>query len=75
MTYREITVADRRQHYIDRFRSLRQAGAEAYADQQFIGQLPRYGMEIALIVGAGLLVFAMLRWHRRVRLRLPGASS
>jgi ABC-type multidrug transport system fused ATPase/permease subunit len=60
MTYREITVADRRQHYIDRFRTLRQAGSEAYADQQFIGQLPRYGMEIALIVGACLLAFATL---------------
>jgi ABC-type multidrug transport system fused ATPase/permease subunit len=61
VTYREITVADRRQHYIDRFRTLRQAGAEAYADQQFIGQLPRYGMEIALVVGAGLLVIALLQ--------------
>ncbi len=60
-TYREITVADRRQHYIDRFRSLRQAGSEANADLQFIGQLPRYGMEIALIVGAGLLVVALLQ--------------
>jgi ATP-binding cassette, subfamily B, bacterial PglK len=60
-TYREITVADRRQFYIDRFRSLRQAGSEAYGDQQFIGQLPRYGMEIALVVGAGLLVIALLQ--------------
>ena len=60
-TYREITVANRRQHYIDRFRSLRQAGSEAYADQQFIGQVPRYGMEIALVVGAGLLVLALLQ--------------
>ena len=60
-TYREITVADRRQHYIDRFRALRQAGSEAYADLQFIGQLPRYGMEIALIVGASLLVIALLQ--------------
>jgi ABC-type multidrug transport system fused ATPase/permease subunit len=60
-TYREITVADRRQYYIDRFRSLRQAGAEAYADQQFIGQLPRYGMEIALVVGGGLLVIVLLQ--------------
>jgi ABC-type multidrug transport system fused ATPase/permease subunit len=60
-TYREITVANRRQHYIDRFRSLQKAGAQAYADQQFIGQLPRYGMEIALVVGAGLLVIALLQ--------------
>jgi ABC-type multidrug transport system fused ATPase/permease subunit len=60
-TYREITVADRRQYYIDRFRSLRKAGAEAYADQQFIGQLPRYGMEIALVVGGSLLVLALLQ--------------
>ena len=60
-TYREITVANRRQYYIDRFRSLRQAGSEAYADQQFIGQLPRYGMEVALVVGAVLLVTTLLQ--------------
>ena len=60
-TYREITVANCRQHYIDRFRSLRQAGSEAYADQQFIGQLPRYGMEVALVIGAVLLVTALLQ--------------
>jgi len=55
-TYREITVANRRQYYVDQFRSLRQAGSGAYADQLFIGQLPRYGMEVALVVGAVLLV-------------------
>ena len=60
-TYREITVANRRQYYIDRFRSLRQAGSEAYADQQFIGSLPRYGMEVALVVGAVLLVATLLQ--------------
>ncbi len=60
-TYREITVANRRQYYIDRFRSLRQAGSEAYSDQQFISQLPRYGMEIALVVGAVLLVATLLQ--------------
>ena len=60
-TYREITVANRRQHYVDRFRSLRQAGSEAFADQQFITQLPRYGMEIALVIGAVLLVAGLLQ--------------
>jgi ABC-type multidrug transport system fused ATPase/permease subunit len=60
-TYREITVANRREYYIDRFRSLRQAGSEAFADQQLIAQLPRYGMEVALVVGAALLVTAMLQ--------------
>ena len=60
-TYREITVANRRQYYIDRFRTLRHAGSEAYADQQFIGYLPRYGMEVALVVGAVLLVATLLQ--------------
>ena len=60
-TYREITVANRRQHYIDRFRTLRHAGSEAFADQQFITQLPRYGMEVALVVGAVLLVAGLLQ--------------
>lgn len=60
-TYREITVANRRQYFIDQFRSLRQAGSEAYGDQTFIGQLPRYGMEVALVVGAVLLVTTLLQ--------------
>ena len=60
-TYREITVANRRQYYIDQFHSLRQAGTEAYGDQQFLGQLPRYGMEVALVVGAVLLVATLLQ--------------
>ena len=60
-TYREITVANCRQYYIDQFRSLRQAGSEAYGDQTFIGQLPRYGMEVALVVGAVLLVTTLLQ--------------
>ena len=73
-TYREITVANRRQYYIDRFRSLRQAGSEAYADQQFIGSLPRYGMEVALVVGAVLLVAASApARHRGIRPWLPRA--
>jgi len=60
-TYREITVANRRQYYIDQFRSLQQAGSKAYGDQTFIGQLPRYGMEVALVVGAVLLVTTLLQ--------------
>ena len=64
-TYREITVANRRQYYIDRFRTLRHAGSEAYADQQFIGYSPRYGMEVALVVGAVLLVATLLQLRHR----------
>jgi ATP-binding cassette subfamily C protein len=60
-TYREITVANRREFYVDRFGALRRASADAYADTQFISQLPRYGMEIALVVGAVLLVIALLQ--------------
>lgn len=59
-TYREITVADRRAFFTHRFYSLRRAGANAYADQQFIGVIPRYGMEVALVVGIALLMVVML---------------
>lgn len=59
-TYREVTVSHRRAHYVEKFADLRRAGAGAYADQQFIGLLPRYGMEVALVVGAGLLVGVLL---------------
>lgn len=59
-TYRELTVVNRRSFYIDRYRGQRLRGSSAYADQQFLGQLPRYAMEVALVVGSALLVAGLL---------------
>lgn len=59
-TYRELTVVNRRSFYIDRYRDQRLRGSAAYADQQFLGQLPRYAMEVALVVGSALLVAGLL---------------
>lgn len=59
-TYRELSVVNRRSFYIDRYRTQRLQGSAAYADQQFLGQLPRYAMEVALVVGAALLVAGLL---------------
>ena len=58
-TYREATVANRRDYYVHRFRALRAEGSTAFADQLFIGQIPRYGMEMALVLGAVLFVSAL----------------
>lgn len=59
-TYRELTVVNRRSFYIDRYRGQRLRGSAAYADQQFLGQLPRYAMEVALVVGSALLGAGLL---------------
>lgn len=59
-TYREVTVANRRDFYVRRFESLRSEASRAYADQQFIGQFPRYAMEVALVLGGALLISALL---------------
>lgn len=50
--YREITVADRRDLYVDRIQALRWAAAKVSADRMFIQQFPKYMFEAALIVGA-----------------------
>lgn len=59
-TYREVAVANRRDFYVQRLAGMRRRGAHAYADQQFISLLPRYGMEVAMVLGAGVLVAVLL---------------
>lgn len=49
--YREIIVSDRRALYIDRIQSLRWQAAKVAADLQFIGSLPKYVFEVALVLG------------------------
>lgn len=49
--YREITVSDRRPLYVERIQDLRWRAAKVSADTQFIGMLPKYLFEGALVVG------------------------
>lgn len=53
-TYREITVLNRREHYVERFQNLRWQSASVSADRTFILHVPKYVFEAALVVG-GLL--------------------
>jgi ABC-type multidrug transport system fused ATPase/permease subunit len=57
--YREISVSDRRQLYVDRIQALRWNAAKVSADAQFIGMFPKYMFEAALVVG-GFLLAAVL---------------
>lgn len=53
--YREITVADRRELYVNRIQDLRWRAASVGADLQFIGMFPKYMFEAALVLGGVLL--------------------
>jgi ABC-type multidrug transport system fused ATPase/permease subunit len=57
--YREISVADRREFYIERIQSLRWQAAQVSAETSFIGMLPKYIFEAALVVG-GFALAAVL---------------
>ena len=58
-TYREVTITDRRGLYVRRFQSLRWSAAKLAADGQFIGMLPKYMFEVALVIG-GFALAAIL---------------
>ena len=51
-SYREVMVSDRRGLYADRIQKLRWRSANIGADSQFMGILPKFVFEIALVVGA-----------------------
>ena len=55
VTYRETTVLNRRDLYIDRYESLVGRYATASASNSFIMEIPRYILEIALYFGVLLL--------------------
>jgi ABC-type multidrug transport system fused ATPase/permease subunit len=57
--YREVTVSNRRSFYVDRIQQLRWEAARVTADIQFIGMLPKYMFEGALVIG-GVALAAML---------------
>ena len=60
-SYREITVAGRRDFYVQRIQRLRWRSAEIGASFQFLGLIPKYVFEVALVVGSfGLAISQFL---------------
>jgi ABC-type multidrug transport system fused ATPase/permease subunit len=59
-TYREAVVSQRRGLYVQRFQDLRWQGAVNQTELQFVGLIPKYVLEIALVCGAGLLAASQL---------------
>ena len=57
-SYRELTVLHRRNSYVDRIQRLRWQSAKVSADTQFLGLIPRYAFEVALVVGAFALALS-----------------
>lgn len=57
--YREISVTHRRALYVDRIQDLRWQAARLSAGLQFVGLLPKYIFEAALVIG-GLALAAFL---------------
>jgi ABC-type multidrug transport system fused ATPase/permease subunit len=55
LTFREIRVLDRAGLYVNQITDLLARGARSQADTAFIGQLPKFVFESALIVGSVLL--------------------
>ena len=58
--YREVTVSGRRGVYTGRFHDLVWQVAQVQSDRMMISAIGKYVFEVALIVGAGLLVLAQV---------------
>lgn len=58
-TYREVTVSHRRAFYVDRIGNLRWQAAKVAADLNFIGMLPKYIFEAALVIGGFALALVL----------------
>lgn len=59
-TYREVTVAGRRDYFRDRIVSARCQLARSQAEMSFVTAIPRYGIEAALVIGGALVVVVLL---------------
>jgi ABC-type multidrug transport system fused ATPase/permease subunit len=57
--YREVAVSNRRDLYVDRIQSLRWQAARVSAEFGFMGQIPKYVFETALVIGGFLLTAAL----------------
>jgi ABC-type multidrug transport system fused ATPase/permease subunit len=58
-SYREVTVTDRRSHYVNKIQELRWAAAKVAADGQLMGLIPKWLFESALVIG-GFALAAVL---------------
>jgi ABC-type multidrug transport system fused ATPase/permease subunit len=59
-TYREAVVSSRRGLYVEQLQALRWQMAKVQSDLQFLGLVPKYVFEVALVVGAALLAASQL---------------
>lgn len=59
-SFREIYVANRFNYIQNQFNGVRKKGSIAIADYQFLTLVPKYVMELSLILGASLLAIAQL---------------
>ena len=59
-SYREITVSGRRHLYVQRIQELRWRSAAIGVGVQFLGLIPKYVFEVALVVGAFGLALSQL---------------
>lgn len=59
-TFRESSVAGRRDHFRQEYLQQRWVYAKGAADNTIIAAIPRFGMEVALVLGAAVLVIALL---------------
>lgn len=58
-TYREISVSDRRNLYVDKVEDLRWQASKVAADLQFIAMFPKYMFEAALVIGGLVLALVL----------------
>ncbi len=58
-TYREMSVAGRRDHFRERIVAGRTALSRSQADTYFLAAIPRHGIEAALVVGSALVVLVL----------------
>ena len=54
-SFREMYVADKFKFTVSRFLEIRSRGSKSVADAQWVGLLPKFAMESALVLGASLL--------------------
>jgi ABC-type multidrug transport system fused ATPase/permease subunit len=54
-SFREMYVADKFKFTVSKFLEIRNRGSKSVADAQWVGLVPKYAMESALILGASLL--------------------
>ena len=60
LTYRELTVTNRRKLYATKFQQLRTKASRIQADLEVMNQVSKYVFEIMIVVGGGLLALSQI---------------